>query len=97
MTMLGLIIKQNTCTEEYLIFYINLQLYMYIRSRLFGRDYFIIFRHPYNSLNLKYKVNVRKWWTKQNFLTLEVSKHDLMPHVYMMKFPRYLLLFIFSI
>lgn len=85
MTMLGLIIKQNTCTEEYLIFYINLQLYMYIRSRLFGRDYFIIFRHPYNSLNLKYKVKVGKWWTKQNFLTLEVSKHDLMPHVYMMK------------
>lgn len=34
MTMLGLIIKQNTCTEEYLIFYINLQLYMYIRGSL---------------------------------------------------------------
>lgn len=34
MTMLGLIIKQNTCTEEYLIFYINLLLYMYIRGSL---------------------------------------------------------------
>lgn len=33
MTMLGLIIKQNTCTEEYLIFYINLQLYMYMYIR----------------------------------------------------------------
>lgn len=34
MTKLGLIIKQNTCTEEYLIFYINLLLYMYIRGSL---------------------------------------------------------------
>lgn len=34
MTMLGLIIKQNTYTEEYLIFYINLLLYMYIRGSL---------------------------------------------------------------
>lgn len=54
MTMLGLIIKQNTCTEEYLITIIH------VYTRLFGRDYFIIFRHPYNSLNLKYKVKCRE-------------------------------------
>lgn len=58
MTMLGLIIKQNTCTEEYLIFYINLLLYMYIRGSLVV--YFIIFRHSYNSLNSKYKVKCQE-------------------------------------